>query len=72
LVHGLVIVLPSEMLKQERAIDRASKQLLFQDKPIGWKDVNELCLKVVIEENGKASVSKLPRCPHCVFHDDEK
>jgi predicted nuclease of predicted toxin-antitoxin system len=70
-VHGLVIVLPLERLKQERAIDRASKQLRFQDKPIGWKDVNELCLKVVIEESGRASVTKLPRCPHCTFRDDE-
>lgn len=69
-VHGLVIVLPLERLKQERAIDRASKQLRFQDKLIGWKHVNELCLKVVIEESGRASVTKLPRCPHCTFRDD--
>jgi hypothetical protein len=71
-VHGLVIVLPSEKLKQERAIARASKQLRFQNKPIGWKDVHELCLKVVIEETGKATVTELPRCPHCNFHDDEE
>jgi hypothetical protein len=71
-VHGLVIILPSERLKQERAIARASKQLRFQNKPIVWKDVNELCLKVVIEETGKATVSKLPRCPHCNFRDDEE
>jgi Domain of unknown function (DUF5615) len=71
-VHGLVIILPSEKLKQERAIDRASQQLRFQNKPIGWKDVNEFCLKVVIEETGKAAVTKLPRCPHCIFRDDKK
>jgi hypothetical protein len=71
-VHGLVIILPSERLKQERAIDRASRQLRFGNRPIFWKDVNELCLKVVIEETGKATVTKLPRCPHCIFRDDEK
>jgi hypothetical protein len=68
-VHGLVIILPSLRLKQERAIDRASKQLRFENRPIAWKDVNELCLKVVIEETGKATVTKLPRCPHCKFRD---
>ena len=70
-VHGLVIVLPSDRLKQERAIDRASKQLRFEDRPITWKDVNELCLKVVIEETGRATVTKLPRCPHCNFDDED-
>jgi Domain of unknown function (DUF5615) len=71
-VHGLVIILPSERLKQERSIARASKQLRFENRPIAWKDVNELCLKVVIEETGKATVTKLPRCPHCIFRDDDK
>jgi hypothetical protein len=70
-VHGLIVVLPSEQLKQERAIRRAAKQLRFEGKPIGWKEVSELCLKVVIEETGKPTVTKLPRCPHCVFEDDE-
>ena len=70
-VHGLVIILPSDRLKQERAIARASKQLRFENTPIGWKDVNELCLKVVIEETGKATVTKLPRCPHCKFRDEK-
>ena len=71
-VHGLVIILPFDRLKQERAIDRASEQLRFEGKLITWKDVNELCFKVVIEETGKATVTKLPRCPHCIFRDDEK
>lgn len=69
-VHGLVIVLPSERLKQERAIQRAANHLTFNGKHIGWKDVHKLCLKVIIEESGKASVSKLPRCPHCVFDNE--
>jgi hypothetical protein len=56
-VHGLVIVLPSEKLAQERAIQRASRQLRFRDKNISWKEVNERCLKVVIEESGKVTIA---------------
>jgi uncharacterized protein with PIN domain len=70
-VHGLIVVLPSDRLKQEQAIGRASKQLRFEGDVIRWKDVNDRCLKVVIEEGGKATVSKLARCPHCKFPDDE-
>jgi hypothetical protein len=69
-VHGLIIVLPVDQLKQERAIRRASKQLSYDGEAITWKDVNERCLKVIVEESGKAIVSKLPRCPHCNFHDE--
>ncbi len=68
-VHGLVLILPSDRLKQESAIARASKQLKFENRSIGGKEVNSLCLKVVIEESGKAPVSKLPRCPPCEFGD---
>lgn len=68
-VRGLVIVLPSDSLKQQNALNRASKNLKFQNKAISWKAVNELCLKVVIEETGKATVTKLPRCRFCDFND---
>lgn len=70
-VHGLIIVLPSDKLLQIRAIERAAKQLFMDDEALTWKDVNERCLKVIIEESGKAKVSKLPRCPACSFDDEE-
>ena len=43
----------------------------FEGRSIGWKTVQDLCLKVVISEAGKATVTKLPRCPHCLFTDEE-
>jgi hypothetical protein len=69
-VHGLIIVLPSDKLVQERAVTRASKQLALKGKSLTWRDVNGLCLKVVIQATGKATVTKLPRCPYCGFDDD--
>ncbi len=71
-VHGLIIVLPSERLKQEQAIAKAAKSLRFEGKAIGWKDVGERCLKVVIEDSGRATVSKLARCPTCSFADSRE
>ncbi len=68
-VHGLVVVLPSESLKQERALLRATRQLWFDGRLVGWKAVNELCLKVIVEESGRAKVSRLLRCPYCDFDD---
>jgi hypothetical protein len=70
-VHGLIIVLPSEQLKQEPAIARAAKQLAFEGRSIGWKEVKNLCLKVVIQDSGKPTITKLPRCPHCEFGDSD-
>jgi hypothetical protein len=64
-------VLPSERLKQEQAVARAGKSLRFEGKRIGWKDVTERCLKVVIGDSGRATVSKLARCPGCTFADTE-
>jgi hypothetical protein len=66
-IHGLVIVLPSTKEEQVQAIKRASKQLLLDGRPITWKIVHEECLKVIIESNGNARVTRLPRCPHCAF-----
>ena len=70
-VHGLVIVVPSDALKQTQALKKASRQLWFEGRRIGWKEVNKLCLKVVIHDDGTADVSKLPRCPHCTFADEK-
>jgi|SRR5215472_10329438 len=70
-VHGLIVLLPSTKYQQEQAIKRAASQLEFEGRPVTWKDVNKLCLKVVIEISGKARITKLPRCPHCKFADEE-
>jgi hypothetical protein len=70
-VHGLVVLVPSEALKQKHALEKAEKHLEYEGRLIGWKEVNELCLKVVIDASGKATITKLPRCPHCNFRDEE-
>jgi hypothetical protein len=70
-VHGLVIVVPSEMFAQEKAIAEASGRLTFEGRSIGWKEVSDLCLKVVIGRDGRPTVTNLPRCPYCKFGDDD-
>lgn len=71
-VHGLVIVLPSDKFTQHRALHRAAGQLQLDGRAIGWKEVRDLCLEVVIGEAGKPRVRRLPRCPHCEFSDVKK
>jgi hypothetical protein len=66
-VDGLVVILPSDRILQERALSRAASQMAFEGRPITWKEVNEQCLKVIVEESGNVRVSRLPRCPHCDF-----
>lgn len=69
-VHGLVVLLPSDKEAQVRALTRAGSQLRYEGRSIGWQEVRDLCLKVVIEQTGKTNITKLPRCPHCVFDDE--
>lgn len=71
-VHGLIIILPSEQISQERALTTALKNLRSDGNSIGMKDVHERCLKVVVEASGKAVVTRLPRCPHCEFSDEDE
>ncbi len=68
-VHGLVIILPNDGISQERAFLAASKKLRFKGKRIGWKAVHDLCLKVVISASGEPTITRLPRCPYCLFPD---
>jgi len=66
-VHGLVVVVPSDALVQERVLAAAAKNLIFEGKRMGWKNVFEQCLKVVIEAAGPPKITRLPRCPWCKF-----
>ena len=66
-VHGLVIVVPSDAIIQERLLAAAAKNLIFEGKRIGWKNVFEQCLKVVIEASGPPKITRLPRCQWCKF-----
>jgi hypothetical protein len=68
-VHGLVVVVPTEAISQTRSLVAASKNLFFEGKRIGWKNVHEWCLKVVIPKSGIPVITRLPRCPHCLFTD---
>jgi hypothetical protein len=43
-VHGLVIVVPSDAIVQQRVLVAAAKNLIFEGKRIGWKTVFEQCL----------------------------
>jgi hypothetical protein len=66
-VQGLVVVVPSDAIIQKRVLAAAAKSLIFEGKRIGWKNVFEQCLKVVIEASGPPKITRLPRCPWCKF-----
>jgi hypothetical protein len=70
-VHGLVIVIPPEKFVQEKALSEATGTLTLEGRSIGWKEVSDLCLKVVISKEKRPVVTKLPRCPYCKFGDED-
>jgi len=44
-VHGLVIIVPSDAIIQKRVLAAATKNLIFEGRRIGWKNIFEQCLK---------------------------
>lgn len=70
-VHGLVIVVPPEKFVQEKALADATATLTFEGRSIGWKEVSDLCLKVMVSKETRPVVTKLPRCPYCKFGDEK-
>jgi uncharacterized protein with PIN domain len=69
-VPGLVLLLSNDKLAQERMLKGLESRLFLDGKKITFKHVHELDLLVRVHSTGKAVVTRLPRCPHCPYEDE--
>jgi hypothetical protein len=69
-VPGLILLVPDKELVQRRVLKGLESRLEFEGKPITFRDVHERDLLVTVEATGECRISRLPRCPHCTYHDD--
>jgi len=61
---------PSEEIVQRRVLNGLESRLTFEGNPIRYSDVYRREFLVTVEATGNARVARLPRCPHCNYHDD--
>jgi len=71
-VSGLLVFVPNEEHVQERLLRGLERRLVFEGKKITFKDVHDRDLLVQIEASGAVKIKRLPRCPHCTYHDKNK
>jgi hypothetical protein len=71
-VSGLILLVPNEEHVQKRVLQGVENRLRFRGKKITFKDVHDRDLLVQIEASGAVRISHLPRCPHCIYHDEPK
>jgi hypothetical protein len=70
-VPGMILLIPNDEITQRRVLEHLESRLKFEGKGIRYSDVHDRDLLVVVEASGKATVSRLPRCPHCIYDDDD-
>jgi hypothetical protein len=71
-VSGLILLVPNEQYAQKRVLQGVDNKLKLEGKKITFKDVHDRDLLVQIEASGAVRISRLPRCPHCIYHDEPK
>lgn|SRR5487761_45813 len=71
-VPGMILLVPNDEITQRRVLKGLESRLRFERKPISYSDVHDGDLIVMIEASGKATVSRMPRCPHCKYNDDSR
>jgi hypothetical protein len=70
-VPGMILLVPNEEITQRRVLKDLESRLRFEGKRISYADIHDRDLVVVVEATGKPTVSRLPRCPHCNYDDDD-
>jgi hypothetical protein len=70
-VPGMILLVPNDEITQRRVLTKLEARLRFEGKQISYRDVHDRDLLVTIEASGKVTVSRLPRCPHCKYDDEE-
>jgi hypothetical protein len=68
-VCGLLLLVPNEQHAQERVLKDLEARLFLEGKKITYTDVHDRDLLVQVESGGVVKVTKLPRCPYCVYDD---
>ena len=71
-VPGMILLAPNDEITQRRVLEELESRLKFEGKRVRYSDVHDRDLLVVVEASGKATVSRLPRCPHCNYDDSRK
>lgn len=69
-VNGLILLLSNDEIVQQRLWKGLENRLFFEGKKISFQDVHDLGLMVKVQSTGQATISRLPRCPHCEYDDD--
>ena len=69
-IPGMILLVPNEEIIQRRVLKGFQSRLSLNGKPVSIADVHDQDLLVTIAANGKATVSRLPRCPHCSHYKD--
>jgi hypothetical protein len=68
-VPGMILLVPNGEIAQRRVLEGLESRLSFEGKAIRYGDVHDRDLLVTVEATGKARVTRLPRCPHCIYDD---
>jgi hypothetical protein len=68
-VPGLIMLVPNEQIVQERVLRGIESRMVLDGKRVTFADVHDRDLLVQVEHDGTPRVSRLPRCPHCEYHD---
>ncbi|MFI5116845.1 MAG: hypothetical protein ACHP8B_09115 [Terriglobales bacterium] len=68
-VYGLILLVPNEQHAQERVLKGLEGRMLLDGEKVNYSDVHDRDLLVQVEADGKAKVTRLPRCPHCNYDD---
>ena len=66
----MILLVPNEEIIQRQVLKGFQSRLSLNGKPVSIADVHDQDLLVTIAANGKAIVSRLPRCPHCSHYKD--
>ena len=66
---GMILIVPNVEIAQRRVLAGLESRLMFEGQKIHYGDVHDRDLLVTVEETGRARVTRLPRCPHCVYRD---
>jgi hypothetical protein len=68
-VPGMILIVPNGEIAQRRVLTGLESRLMFEGQSIHYGDVHDRDLLVTVEETGRARVTRLRRCPHCVYDD---
>lgn len=70
-VPGMILLVPNDEITQRRVLRGLESRLRFEGKQMSYGDVHDRDLVVLIDASGAVTISRLRRCPHCKYDDEE-